>query len=266
MAEQRTTNVSARPSSEELDRLVAGEHHDPHHVLGRHDGTVRAYRPGSFRMAVVGEGGNRVEMRRVHDAGGDEAVVGDLGERYDLEVEYADGMVFHYADPYRFWPTVGDVNLHLLGEGRHRRLWKTLGAHAREHQGEKGTSFAVWAPSARAVRVVGDFNLWDGRLHPMRALGASGVWELFVPGVGPGERYKYEILSQAGHLTLKADPVAFRAEHPPATASVVSGSSHPWQDGDWMRTRDAADRYAAPMSIYELHPGSWRRHVEGDTP
>jgi 1,4-alpha-glucan branching enzyme len=142
-----------------------------------------------------------------------------------------------------------------------------LGAHVREHQGVRGTSFAVWAPSARAVRVVGDFNGWDGRLHPMRSLGSSGVWELFLPGVGAGARYKYEILTPDGHLRLKADPLAFATELPPATASVVAESSYQWGDDEWLEARRATDPLHRPLSVYEVHLGSWRRvPEEGNRP
>ena len=127
-------------------------------------------------------------------------------------------------DPYRYWPTLGPLDLHLLAEGRHEGLWRHLGAQVRVHQGTPGTSFAVWAPGARAVRVVGDFNGWDGRLHPMRVLGSSGVWEIFLPGVGPGAHYKFEVVTQHGQVSLRADPFAFAAEVPPATASIVTQS------------------------------------------
>ena len=128
-----------------------------------------------------------------------------LPYEYELEIEYPHG-TFTVGDPYRFLPTLGDLDLHLVGEGRHEDLYEKLGAHVREHQGSRGTAFAVWAPSARSVSVVGDFNSWDGRLHPMRSLGSSGVWELFLPDVEPGARYKYEILTQTGEIRLKADP------------------------------------------------------------
>src|SRR5674536_370360 len=167
-------------------------------------------------------------------------------------------------DPYRFWPTIGDLDLHLHGEGRHEGLWRHLGAHVREHQGVTGASFGVWAPNAQSVRVVGDFNGWDGRLHPMRVLGGSGVWELFLPGVTPGARYKYEVLSQQGHLGLRSDPFAFATEVPPATASVVTESSYQWQDGGWLADRAATDPLTVPLSIYECHLGSWRHRQDAD--
>jgi 1,4-alpha-glucan branching enzyme len=281
---RRTTSKADNPApttrspeiEADLERLVAGEHTDPHHVLGAHPGTagvtVRGYRPDATGMAVVLPDGSRTAMERIHDAGvfaadlpagtleGDDAA-------YQLEVAYADDIVFTLGDPYRFWPTLGEVDLHLLGEGRHEQLWKVLGARVREHQGATGTSFAVWAPTARSVRVVGDFNGWDGRLHAMRSLGSSGVWEIFLPDVGAGALYKFEILTQQGALRLKADPMAFAAEHPPGTNSVVVESSHEWQDEAWLEERRRADQLRRPMSTYEVHLGSWRTVPEdGDRP
>src|SRR5437879_3365896 len=160
------------------------------------------------------------------------------GVGYRVEAEHAGGVTTVFDDPYRFWPTLGELDMHLLGEGRHRRLWRALGAQAREHDGVAGVSFAVWAPNARAVRVVGDFNLWDGRVHPMRSMGSSGVWEVFVPGAEPASRYKYELLTRDGRLLLKADPMAMATEVPPGTASVVAPpSSHAWTDGEWLDRR-----------------------------
>ena len=198
-------------------------------------------------------------MHRVHPAGlfaG--ALEGPDIPDYRLAMTYPDGAVAEADDPYRFWPTLGELDLHLLAEGRHEGLWRHLGAQVRVHQGTSGTSFAVWAPGARAVRVVGDFNGWDGRLHPMRVLGSSGVWEIFLPGVGPGARYKFEVVSEHEQVSLRADPFAFAAEVPPATASIVTQSRHEWQDGEWLAARAATDLLHAPVSIYECHLGSWR--------
>ena len=145
----------------------------------------------------------------------------ELPLRYKLKVDYGAAGKFTIDDPYSFLPTLGELDLHLIGEGRHEELYERLGAHVLEHDGAQGTAFAVWAPAARAVSVVGDFNSWDGRLHPMRSLGSGGIWELFLPDVGAGQRYKYEILTQDGELLLKADPYAQETEVPPKTASVV---------------------------------------------
>src|SRR5690606_28474886 len=143
------------------------------------------------------------------------------------------------------------------------RLWEVLGAHAREHQGAGGTAFAVWAPSARAVRVVGDWNGWDGRVHPMRSLGSSGVWELFVPEAAPGHHYKYEIVGADGETKLRADPLAQATEVPPATASRIFRSRHEWGDADWLARRAASRAWDERMAVYEVHLGSWMRHPDG---
>jgi 1,4-alpha-glucan branching enzyme len=246
----------------EVDRLVRGEHHEPHRVLGahRHDGklVIRAWRPEATGVTAL-LGDDRVELDQVHPAGLFEGAVRRARvPAYQLEVRYRSG-TFTLDDPYRFLPTVGELDLHLFGEGRHERLWDKLGAHEREVDGVAGTAFAVWAPNARSVRVVGDFNRWDGRLHPMRSLGASGVWELFVPGVGDGTRYKYELVTAAGDLALHADPLAFATEAPPATASVVHTSGHHWGDQEWMDGRARRHTVSAPVSVYEVHLGSWRK-------
>jgi 1,4-alpha-glucan branching enzyme len=251
----------------EVERLVAGVHPDPHSVLGLHDDRLLSHRPAAVAMRVLPSEGEAADMSKVHDAGVFMAECPAAAKGYRLEARYADGTVAEFDDPYRLWPTLGDVDLHLFGEGRHRRLWDVLGAHPRVHDGVAGTAFAVWAPAARSVRVVGDFNLWDGRINPMRSLGSSGVWELFVPGVEAGARYKYEILTAAGHLTLKADPMATEAEVPPDTASIVTATAHTWGDADWLARRDGTDWLHAPLSAYEVHVGSWRRRPDdGDRP
>ncbi len=251
----------------DTERLVAGQHHDPHHLLGPHlerdsEGrdrvVIRGWRPDAASMVILA-GGQRIVMHHVHPAGLFAGVLaGPDVPDYRLETTYPDGTVVQADDPYRFWPTLGELDLHLLAEGRHEGLWRHLGAQVRVHQGTSGTSFAVWAPGAGAVRVVGDFNGWDGRLHPMRVLGSSGVWEIFLPGAGPGARYKFEVVSQRGQVSLRADPFAFAAEVPPATASIVTQSRHEWQDGQWLAARAATDLLHAPVSIYECHLGSWR--------
>jgi 1,4-alpha-glucan branching enzyme len=159
-------------------------------------------------------------------------------------------------DPYRHLPSLGEMDLHLIAEGRHEKLWRVLGA--RFHRDAGGASFAVWAPNARGVRVIGDFNHWDGRPHPMRSLGSSGVWELFVPGAEPGMRYKYDICRPDGTWRRKADPMAALAERPPATASVIYDSGYRWADQDWLAARASWDPLREPMSAYEVHIGSWR--------
>jgi len=259
--------------AKQVEALVHGRHHDPHSVLGRHEGIVRALRPGATEMYVVVTGPapdrptlERVPMRQVHPAGLWEGPLDPAAAGYRLEAVYgAPGSpAFVFDDPYRYWPTLGDLDLHLFNEGRHRRLWEVLGAHPRTHEGTSGTAFAVWAPNAKAVRVVGDWNSWDGRVNPMRSLGNSGVWELFVPGTGAGAHYKYEMVTADERLVLKADPFAFATEVPPGTASVVANPpGHSWGDGPWMAKRTEGDPLSKPMSIYEVHLGSWRWTDEG---
>ncbi|MEU5944838.1 1,4-alpha-glucan branching protein GlgB [Micromonospora sp. NPDC047465] len=236
-----------------MDELIAGATHDPHAVLGAHpaDGrtVVRTLRRGAADVAVLVDG-RRHPMRRVHDAGVFETTV--PGEVLDYRIE-VDGRV--HDDPYRYPPTVGELDLHLIGEGRHERLWEALGARVFD----EGVAFAVWAPNARGVRVVGDFTGWapdDG--WPMRSLGASGVWEVFVPGASAGARYKYRILGADGHWRDKADPLAAYAEVPPATASVVHRSTYEWGDAAWLERRARRQPHQEPMSVYEVHLGSWR--------
>ncbi len=249
----------------EIAALVSGDHKDPHRILGPHGGVVRVWRPQALAVEVVAADGSRHPMKPL-DAAGLFEVDGVEGDNYRLDVTYDSG-TYPVDDPYRFWPTLGDLDLHLFGEGRHEHLWRAFGAHPRVHQEVQGTAFAVWAPGARSVRVVGDFNGWDGRSHPMRMLGSSGVWELFIPALGPGTCYKFEILTGAGEITLKADPFAFEAERLPGTASVVNESSYQWADGEWMAHRHAVDDLTRPISIYECHMGSWRRvPEEGDRP
>ncbi|HEY2593872.1 MAG TPA: 1,4-alpha-glucan branching protein GlgB, partial [Chloroflexota bacterium] len=177
---------------------------------------------------------------------------------YRLHVRTADSE-WEADDPYRFLPTLGDLDLHLIGEGSHHRLWERLGARVIDHQGVRGTAFAVWAPLARGVSLVSDTNGWDTRTLPMRSLGASGVWEIFIPNVGAGMRYKFRVFGADGRTVLKADPLARAAEAPPATASVVTESAYSWTDEKWVAHRAVVDPIGRPLSIYEVHLGSWRR-------
>jgi 1,4-alpha-glucan branching enzyme len=251
----------------EIDAVVAGLSHDPHAVLGAHPVAggvvVRVLRPLARTVTVVLEDGRRYPARHLHQGVFAVTLPGTQVPGYRLAVRYpgpdgGDGTETVSEDPYRFLPTVGEMDLHLIGEGRHEELWRVLGAHVRSAGGVTGTSFAVWAPNARGVRVIGDFNHWDGRGHPMRSLGGAGVWELFVPGVGDGTRYKYEICGRDGRWLRKADPMASLAEQPPATASVVFTAAYQWGDADWLARRAGAEPSRQPLSVYEVHLGSWR--------
>ena len=259
------------PAAAEIERVVDGSQRNPHgvlgaHVVGRSRIAVRVWRPDATAVTVLVDG-REAPAELVHEAGFWVAEVpGKDVPPYRLRVRYGEDS-YEVDDPYRFWPTVGDLDIHLFNEGRHEQLWRALGARPMTHQGVDGTAFSVWAPNARAVRVVGDFCSWDGRLLPMRSLGSSGIWELFVPGVGPGRYYKFEVVDAAGHLRLKADPMAQATEAPPGQASVVAGSSYTWEDDEWIEQRAATDLLHQPMSVYEVHLGSWRTVPEdGDRP
>jgi 1,4-alpha-glucan branching enzyme len=259
-------------------RLLAGAHASPHAVLGNHPASVggvagvivRAFHPDAVAAEVLPAGGIPVPLA-ADGAGGLFAAFlpgATVPLDYRLRLRFRDGNVWEHGDPYRFWPTLGDLDLHLFAEGTHRRLWERLGAHPRRIDGVDGIAFAVWAPNARRVSVVGDFCLWDGRLFPMRQMGASGIFELFVPGVEPGALYKYEILTRDGALRLKTDPCAAAMERPPGTAArVVRSDGYVWGDGEWMAARPGRDIRREPVLVYEVHLGSWARvPEEGNRP
>ena len=248
--------------------IAHGRSAQPHDVLGQHvEGAglrVRVRRPLATRVAVRFEDDVVVELE--HEGDGIFAGVRPGATRtmdYRVLTTWQDGVEHVGDDPYRFVPTVGEVDLHLINEGRHEQLWTVLGAHPRNYDGPMGpvagVSFAVWAPRAKAVAVIADFNGWDELAHPMRALGTSGVWELFVPGAGEGDVYKFAVRGADDVLRHKADPLARLAETAPATGSVVTASRHVWQDETWLEQRAASDPHTGRMSIYEVHPGSWRQ-------
>ncbi|MBC2905035.1 1,4-alpha-glucan branching enzyme [Streptomyces cupreus] len=253
--------VSPAVDADDRARLLAGTHHSPHSVLGAHPvpGGVafRALRPYARSVTVLA-GELRAEL---HDDG-EGFFSGLLPLRgvpeYRLLVVY-DGAELEIEDPYRFLPALGDLDLHLIGEGRHEQLWQALGAEPMTHQGVAGTRFTVWAPNARGVRLAGTFNFWDGTGYPMRSLGSTGVWELFVPAIGEGELYKFEITRPDGSRTLRADPLARRTEAPPNTSSIVHASHHEWGDEEWLkRRRGQVPAHEGPFSVYEVHLPSWR--------
>ena len=263
--------------SAEIVAAVAGAYHStPFDVLGIHPVqvddrpavAVRAFQPQAAKVAVRRPGVKRATpMARVGTDGFFEAVFRGKRELfpYTLLITAADGTTAEIEDPYRFPPVLTDFDLHLFGEGTNYRTYRRLGAHLIELEGVAGVSFAVWAPNAERVSVVGLFNGWDGRRHPMRPRGATGVWELFIPGLGEWEIYKYEVRSRfGGYVVTKADPVGFASELRPKTASLVFDvDRYQWNDEAWMAGRRAEDPLAAPISIYEVHLGSWRRDENG---
>ncbi len=252
--------------------LAAGDHGDPFAVLGPHDvgkeTRIAVVLPGAESIEAVDQetGATLCRLDPVVDGVfcGSTADIG-RDDPYHLRATRGDD-TWTFDDPYRFPPVLGDQDEYFLAEGSHRHLWEALGAHPVTHCGVDGVHFAVWAPNAKRVSVVGDFNTWDGRRHVMRGRGATGIWELFVPGLGDGERYKYEIKVANGDvLPLKSDPVGFGGEHPPQTASVVRDlRDHQWRDQDWMAERQRRNAVDAPISIYEVHLGSWCRKPDED--
>jgi 1,4-alpha-glucan branching enzyme len=239
--------------------IVEGRHSDPFHYLGLHtEGgktVVRAFLPEASNVEAIGEHGEAATLARIHDAGLFAGPLPNGSKRYQLRARFGDTVV-DLDDPYRFPPVLTDFDLYLLGEGTHQRIYDKLGAHPMALDGVEGVAFVVLAPNARRVSVVGDFNFWDARRHPMRVRGV-GYWELFVPHAKPGDHYKFDIIGPQGHqLPLKSDPLAFATEIRPSTASIVFDETklpHP-------RPAPAGvNALGAPMSIYEVHLGSWRR-------
>jgi 1,4-alpha-glucan branching enzyme len=263
-----TDLVSSGLDATTLSAIIDGRHGDPFAVLGPHeeDGTViiRAFVPGATRMEVIdsGTGAAVAAMRRVAESGFFEVELRQKPVWFGYRLRASNGGgTWEFDDPYRFGPVLGDIDDYLIREGTHQRLWERLGAHSTEHQQVQGVSFAVWAPNASRVAVVGDFNDWDGRRHPMRSRRGTGIWEIFMPGVAPGALYKFEIKAADGSLLpLKADPIAMKAELRPSTASAVaSPEPHAWTDGAWLAARPQSQSVSAPVSIYEVHLGSWQR-------
>ncbi len=255
----------------ELESLVHVQHRSPHTLLGMHplgDGSgvvARAFLPHAAQVEIVPvheKKKPRLKLERIHEAGVFEGVTRESQSvyAYDLVVTDHQGNRTQARDPFSFLPTLGETDLYLFGQGNEHRIYEKLGAHLRQIDGVWGTSFAVWAPNAQRVSVVGEFNQWDGRRHPMRLLGASGVWEIFIPGVGEGTLYKYEIKNIYGTDVLKTDPYGAFFELAPKNASIVwNTSKFKWSDEAWMKQRRAQDPLRSPMSIYEVHLGSWQK-------
>lgn len=250
--------------ADDLHLLNQCRHYNPHGLYGWHDGTVHTRRPGAQRVELV-TATEVITMRNL----GDDIFFAELeeDEDYRLRITYPAQPPRDVADGYRFLPTLGSLDLHLISEGRHERLWEVLGANIKTYPSElgpiTGTAFAVWAPNAEGVSVVGDFCGWNAAQYPMRSLGSTGIWEVFIPGVGAGERYKFAIHTKDGHRIDKADPMARRTLAPPETASVIEESSYQWNDAQWIESRTTD--VDVPMSVYEVHVGSWKQGSNYDT-
>jgi len=252
----------------DFERIRDARHHDPHSVLGRHDWVGQevliVYLPATRHVRV--NRGHELRRYGSSDIFYWHGAPGTLPAHYTISWQDDRGGLYEVADPYAFAPLIDDGTLRAFNGGAHRRVHQFLGAQARDVDGIAGVQFALWAPNAERVSVVGDFNLWDGRRHPMRVRGSSGVWELFIPGIGPGTLYKFEIRNRDnGTIHLKTDPYGRQFEKRPATAAIVATSSrHTWQDQAWMSARSSAAWLHAPMSIYEVHLGSWQRRDDGE--
>lgn len=250
----------ARESQVHFQKLTQSLRHDPHAILGLHSEenkkVIRLYRPDAPFLYVEVKGELK-QMQKVHESGLFELEVPQDITYCDYRVYHQNGLIAE--DPYAFLPTFGEVDQHLFGKGSHYALHRQMGARLCTHQGVQGVKFTVWAPSAAAVSLIGEFNFYDGRVNPMRSLGGCGVWELFVPGLKAGEKYKFEILSEAGELRVKADPYALSSEVRPQTASVVADiDAYVWKDQAWMQKRSTLN-LNRPMNVYEVHLGSWKK-------
>ena len=255
-----------------INDLINGNSKNPHALLGMHTENnkivVRAFNVHSKSIVIKDiHTGQTYEMNRINDEGLFECVIADRDTpfKYELIHTTKEGHTYSVIDPYCFWPTISDYDLYLFNQGNNHRIYEKMGCHLCEVEGVKGASFCVWAPSAKRVSVVGSFNNWDGRIHPMRMMGSSGVWELFIPGLTKGDLYKYEIKTPADEIYIKSDPYAFYAEIRPHTASVVYDlDNYEWQDSDWMEKRSKESVFDKPVNIYEVHLGSWRQEPDDD--
>ncbi|MCX7843437.1 MAG: 1,4-alpha-glucan branching protein GlgB [Clostridia bacterium] len=264
----------------DIARIIEGEHSDPfcclgiHAVIDQQTGikafAVRTYMPNAKQICVISLSDSlRYDMEKVHESGFFEALIKDKDDYFPYKLEVTDlcGNTFTTHDPYSFWPVITDFDLYLFNEGNHHRAFDKLGAHLMNINGVDGVLFAVWAPCARRVSVVGSFNQWDGRRHQMRMRGCSGVWEIFIPGLCQGDIYKYEIKTCNGQIYVKSDPYAYYSELRPNTASIVYNvDSYSWNDSEWMKNRDSSSTFEKPISIYEVHLGSWARKASGQGP
>jgi 1,4-alpha-glucan branching enzyme len=265
-------NTSA--NMEELLAVIQGEHRNPFNILGMHHIktndteciAVRTFQPYGEKVTLIDDKSEKkYKMEKIHDDGMFEVIIKDRKEffQYRLEITAYGQNTYTIYDPYCFLPCINDYDLYLFNEGSHHKIYEKLGAHIYKIGGISGVLFAVWAPCAKRVSVVGSFNQWDGRTHQMRCLGSSGVWEIFIPGIQPGDVYKYEIKTPTGELYIKSDPYAFYSELRPNTASIVYDiNSYQWNDKEWINERDSSNILQKPVSIYEVHLGSWARIPE----
>lgn len=253
--------------------LIEARHGDPFKILGIREFQGRwfgrVYRPDAAEvtMVAVADKSRRYELKRVHDAGFFESVLRGVEGPFEylLELKSHKGVTWHERDAYSFGPVLGEMDIYLFNEGTHYEVYKKLGAHLMDLGGVHGTHFAVWAPNAQRVSVVGDFNGWDGRIHPMRKMIPAGIWEIFIPGVRENAHYKFEVRGPQGEVFLKTDPFAFYAQHGTQTGCMVFDlNRYTWGDAEWMKKRTQRDQYNSPMSIYEVHLGSWQRHGDGN--
>ncbi|MCB1734345.1 MAG: 1,4-alpha-glucan branching protein GlgB [Gammaproteobacteria bacterium] len=259
--------MSKSLSDNALQSIIEARHHDPFEVLGRHvrgdRAQVRVFLPHA-REVYIADGDLPLTRIEGTDLFEGEFDADAIEPHYRLRWVDSQGFTHIGHDPYSFAPVVGELDLHLFAEGNHRHAYRFLGAHARRVDDIEGVQFAVWAPAAERVSVVGEFNRWDGRVHAMRVRGGSGVWELFIPGLTPGALYKFEIRNrESGRVMVKLDPYAQACQYRPDNANIVHQAEHRWQDKDWMAARAAGDWQHQPMSIYEVHLGSWKRHADG---
>ena len=274
-AAKAARNMITTTNLNELFQIVNVEHGDPHHVLGMHEiehnnkkfVTVRAFIPQAKEIIIIDdkEKKKNYPMMKIHEDGFFEGIIEDRKEWFTYQLSITDYQGHHWTtyDPYSFAPTISEYDRYLFGAGNHYEIFKKLGAHITTVNGVEGVAFGVWAPNAKAVSVIGNFNNWDSRRNQMRILGESGIWELFIPGLKQYDQYKFQVKDKNNHVCDKADPYAFFAQVRPETASVVYDSSHyTWNDKTWMQDRSGEHIYQGPVNIYEVHLGSWRRVPE----
>lgn len=262
-AKDRTKQLPDFLTNDAVLALNEGTHPAPFEILGPHKSRNRRWittlQPDAIKV-TANVAGKQTELQRVD---GDLFTAPVAGKTYSLTMHYDGGVEFTARDPFSFAPKISDFDKYLVGEGSHKELWRVLGANVTKHQGVTGTHFAVWAPNAHRVSVVGDFNRWDGRRHPMRPAGQTGVWEIFLPEISEGALYMYEISGANGRLVKKADPLGFGSQHPPEKASIVRDiKGFGWKDKKWMNGRAKRADRSSPISIYEVHLGSWRRRYD----